>query len=122
MDIFCLCYFLSQTAKPQDGLPAFQLTDGCGASMCIKVAFADGQNDIIAADEYHGERHPKHDVFKGHLLSAQTKAVVILGQDGKEDLIVFKSKKVHGCRKYNVDLEVNRGQYRSITITFCQGG
>ena len=87
--------------------------------MCIKFAFADGQNDIIAADEYHGERHPKHDVFKGHLLSAQTKAVVILGQDGKEDLIVFKSKKVHGCRKYNVDLEVNRGQYRSITITFC---
>ena len=122
IQVFYLCYFLSQTAKPQDGLPAFQLTDGCGASMCIKVAFADGQNDIIAADEYHGERHPKHDVFKGHLLSAQTKAVVILGQDGKEDLIVFKSKKVHGCRKYNVDLEVNRGQYRSITITFCQGG
>ena len=53
MDTFYLCHFLSQTAKPQDGLPAFQLTEGCSATMCIKVTFADGQNDIIAADEYH---------------------------------------------------------------------
>ena len=74
--------------------------------MCIKVAFADGQEDMIAAEEYHAERHPKHDVFKGHLLFAKTKAVVILGQNEKDDLIVFKSKKVPKCRKYNVDLEV----------------
>ena len=60
----------------------------------------------FAANEYHGERHPNHDVFKGKLLSAKSKAVVIMGEGDKKDLIVFKSSKVPGCRKYRVDLEV----------------
>ena len=71
---------------------------------------------MIAAEEYHAERHPKHDVFKGHLLSAKTKAVVILGQNEKDDLIVFKSKKVPKCRKYNVDLEVKLKKSQQISI------
>ena len=61
---------------------------------------------MIAADEYHAERHAKHDIFKGRLRSTKAKAVVILGKGDKEDLIVFKSSKVPGCRKFNVDLEV----------------
>jgi len=92
-------------AKPQGNLPAFLLAEDCGATLCIKVNFADGEEDVIAADEYHAERHAKHDIFKGRLRNTKAKAVVILGKGDKEDLIVFKSDKVPGCRKYNVDLE-----------------
>ena len=92
---------------PQGRLPTFKLISECDSAMCIKVTFADGEEDTIAANEYHEERHPNHDVFKGKLLSTKTKAVVILGEGDKKDLIVFKSTKVPGCRKYRVDLEVN---------------
>ena len=97
----------SSTAMPQGRLPTFQLISECDSAICIKVTFADGEEDMIAANEYHEERHPNHDVFKGKLLSTKTKAVVILGEGDKKDLIVFKSSKVPGCRKYRVDLEVN---------------
>merc|ERR1711973_874157 len=94
-------------AMPQGRLPTFQLVLECDSALCIKVTFADGEEDMIAANEYHEERHPNHDVFKGKLLSTKTKAVVILGEGDKKDLIVFKSSKVPGCRKYRVDLEGN---------------
>merc|ERR1719295_32514 len=92
-------------AMPQGRLPTFKLISECDSAMCIKVTFADGDEDTIAANEYHEERHPNHDVFKGKLLSTNAKAVVILGEGDKKDLIVFKSSKVPGCRKYRVDLE-----------------
>merc|ERR1719295_1749685 len=92
-------------AMPQGRLPTFKLISECDSAMCIKVTFADGEEDTIAANEYHEERHPNHDVFKGKLLSTNAKAVVILGEGDKKDLIVFKSSKVPACRKYRVDLE-----------------
>ena len=103
-----LIVLISSTAMPQGRLPTFRLISECDSAMCIKVTFADGEEDTIAANEYHEERHPNHDVFKGKLLSSKTKAVVILGEGDKKDLIVFKSSKVRGCRKYRVDLEVNK--------------
>jgi len=96
---------LSSLALPQGRLPTFQLMSECDSAMCIKVTFADGEEDMIAANEYHEERHPNHDVFKGKLLSTNAKAVVILGEGDKKDLIVFKSSKVPACRKYRADLE-----------------
>ena len=98
---------VSSIAMPQGRLPTFKLISECDSAMCIKVTFADGEEDMIAANEYHEERHPNHDVFKGKLLSTNAKAVVILGEGDKKDLIVFKSSKVPACRKYCVDLEVN---------------
>ena len=49
---------------PQGRLPTFQLISECDSAICIKVTFADGEEDMIAANEYHEERHPNHDVFK----------------------------------------------------------
>ena len=74
---------------PQGRLPTFQLILECDSAICIKVTFADGEEDMIAANEYHEERHPNHDVFKGKLLSTKTKAVVILGEGDKKDLLLY---------------------------------
>ena len=65
---------------------------------------------MIVANEYHSERHPRHDVFKGKLKSGTSngKVVILLSQENEvKDLITFKSRKVPGCRKYRVPLKVN---------------
>ena len=63
---------------------------------------------MIEANEYHGERHPSHEVFKGRLASTHGKVVIITKPDADgRILIVFKCAKVAGCSKFRVDLEVN---------------
>ena len=75
--------------------------------MCVKVAYADGMEDLIEANEYHGERHQNKEVYKGRLASTNGKAVVILNPNPEgKDLVVFKCAKVAGCTKFRVDLEV----------------
>ena len=103
-----LLYFY-QTA--QENVPSFRLTK-CAAdgNLCINVTFVDGERDMIVANEYHSERHPSHDVFKGKLKSgtSNAKVVILLSQENEvKDLITFKSRKVPGCRKYRVSLKVN---------------
>ena len=75
--------------------------------MCVKVTYADGMEDLIEANEYHGERHQNKEVYKGRLASTNGKAVVILNPNPEgKDLVVFKCAKVAGCTKFRVDLEV----------------
>ena len=75
--------------------------------MCVKVTYADGMEDLIEANEYHGERHQNKEVYKGRLASTNGKAVVILNPNPEgKDLVVFKCDKVSGCTKFRVDLEV----------------
>jgi len=90
-----------------DDLPNFKkLTECESAALCIKVTYANGEEDMITADEFHGERHAKHDVYKGRLASTNAKVVVILKDEAHEkDLVVFKCKKAHSCHNFRVDLE-----------------
>ena len=92
-----------------DDLPNFKkLTECESAALCIKVTYANGEEDMITADEFHGERHAKHDVYKGRLASTNAKVVVILKDESHEkDLVVFKCKKAHSCHNFRVDLEVS---------------
>ena len=105
------CYHIYLTADSQEIVPTFRLAQcEVDGDLCIKVTFADGEEDLIVADEYHTEGHANHDVYKGKLKNDATyaKVVVVLSQDPKvKDLIVFKSDKVPGCRKYRVSLKVN---------------
>ena len=91
-----------------DDLPNFKkLTECESAALCIKVTYANGEEDMITADEFHGERHAKHDVYKGRLASTNAKVVVILKDESHEkDLVVFKCRKAPGCHNFRVDLEV----------------
>ena len=91
-----------------DDLPNFKkLTECESAALCIRVTFANGDEDMITANEFHGERHAKHDVYKGTLASTMAKVVVILKDESHEkDLVVFKCKKAHSCHNFRVDLEV----------------
>ena len=78
--------------------------------LCIKVTFASGEEDFIVANEYHTAGQVNSDVYKGKLRNDAThaKVVVVLSQEPKvQDLIVFKSSKVPGCRKYRLSLRVN---------------
>jgi len=88
-------------------LPTFQKLRGCeSAALCIKVTYANGDEDLITADEFHGERHAKHDVYTGLLASTNAKVVVILKDETHEkDLVVFKCRKAPGCHNFRVDLE-----------------
>jgi len=90
-----------------DDLPNFKkLTECESAALCIKVTYANGEEDMITADEFHGERHAKHDVYKGRLASTNAKVVVILKDESHDkDLVVFKCKKAHSCHNFRVDLE-----------------
>ena len=88
----------------------FRFRTSTNGDLCIKVTFADREEDLIVADEYHTKENANHDVYKGKLKNDATnaKVVVVLSQDPKvKDLIVFKSNKVPGCRKYRVSLKVN---------------
>ena len=98
-------------------LPTFQKLRGCeSAALCIKVTYANGDEDLITADEFHGERHAKHDVYKGLLASTNAKVVVILKDETHEkDLVVFKCRKAPGCHNFRVDLEV-RSQNNILTL------
>ena len=91
-----------------DDLPNFKKLAECeSAALCIKVTYSNGDEDMITADEFHRERHAKHDVFTGRLASTNAKVVVILKDETHEkDLIVFKCKKSHSCHNFRVDLEV----------------
>jgi len=108
--IFAIVFLYGlQQAIAQDDVPTFRLTE-CEADghLCIKVTFVDGEEDLIVADEYHGERNPSHDVFKGTLKNdvSKAKVVILLSQEpGVKDLIAFKSSKMPGCRKYRVSLK-----------------
>ena len=92
-----------------DDLPNFKkLTECESAALCIKVTYANGEEDMITADEFHGERHAKHDVYKGRLASTNAKVVVILKDESHDkDLVVFKCKKAHSCHNFRVDLEAS---------------
>ena len=92
-----------------DDLPNFKKLAECeSAALCIKVTYSNGDEDMITADEFHRERHAKHDVFTGRLASTNAKVVVILKDETHEkDLIVFKCKKAHSCHNFRVDLEVS---------------
>ena len=92
-----------------DDLPNFKkLTECETAALCIKVTYANGEEDMITADEFHGERHAKHDVYKGRLASTNAKVVVILKDEShQKDLVVFKCKKARSCHNFRVDLEVS---------------
>ena len=91
-----------------DDLPNFKkLTECESAALCIRVTFANGDEDMITANEFHGERHAKHDVFKGQLVSTNAKVVIILQDEShQKDLVVFKSNKAPSCHNFRVDLEV----------------
>ena len=91
-----------------DDLPNFKkLTECESAALCIRVTFANGDEDMITANEFHGERHAKHDVFKGQLVSTNAKVVIILQDEShQKDLVVFKSSKAPSCHNFRVDLEV----------------
>ena len=92
--------------------------------MCVKVTYADGMEDLIEANEYHGERHQNKEVYKGRLTSTNGKAVVILNPDPNgKDLLVFKCAKVTGCTKFRVDLEVKifYGNTRYLSSRRCFG-
>jgi len=96
-------------ADSQEIVPTFRLAQcEVDGDLCIKVTFADREEDLIVADEYHTKGNANHDVYKGKLKNDVTnaKVVVVLSQDPKvKDLIVFKSDKVPGCRKYRVSLK-----------------
>lgn len=93
----------------QSDFPRFQITPcKSDAELCVRVTFPDGVEDLIEANEYHGERHKYHDVFKGRLASSNAKSVVIMNQDPEgKDLVVFKSGKIASCTRFRVDLEGN---------------
>ena len=75
----------------------------------MTVSYANSKEDVIEAYEYHAERHPSHEVFKGRLASNNAKAVIIMNPDAEgRILVVFKSDKAKGCTRFRTDLEVCR--------------
>ena len=73
--------------------------------------FPDGSSDLILAEEEVFKGTPTG-VFKGHLVSTQTKAVVIMRDEqdtSDQETIVFKSAKSLQCTKFRVDI-LNQGK------------
>ena len=93
MNISVVTHPTNQRLSNQE-LPTFSKTS-CSSGICVKVVFPDGSSDLILAEEEVFKGTPTG-VFKGRLVSTQTKAVVIMRDEqdtSDQEKIVFKSAK-----------------------------
>ena len=93
MNISVVTHATNQRRSNQE-LPTFSKTS-CSSGICVKVVFPDGSSDLILAEEEVFKGAPTG-VFKGRLVSTQTKAVVIMRDEqdtSDQEKIVFKSAK-----------------------------
>ena len=88
LDFFCFIYL----DNIDESLPSFEIvsgdTEACfgDVSLCVKVTYSDGSNDIISAKESKRSKT----VLKGRLQSTKKKVVIILAdEDDSEDTVIY---------------------------------
>ena len=88
LDFFCFIYL----DNIDESLPSFEIvsgdTEACtgDVSLCVKVTYSDGSDDIISAKESKRSKT----VLKGRLQSTKKKVVIILAdEDDSEDTVIY---------------------------------